>query len=190
MTIKINLYNERPRRWMPDALTVLLLVVVLLGNAGMLAYGQVLRGRVESTRADNEKVTAEIKSLESQLPVLAEREERVRKLTQQLNAIRSLAHDALRYANLLTCLAGALPDDVWLDNLSIDPRRTSVQLRGQVLGPLPLKTLAGLVESLRATGVYRDVEIQSATRSKDDLFTFDLQARYDPQKAAQGGLNP
>lgn len=182
MTIKIpdvNLRQRDPSRWwIPDTLTVALVVLVLLGNAGMVAYGQVLRAHVRERQAQVARTEGEIRTLEQQLPVLAEREERVRKLRQQLEAIRKLSQNTLRYANLLVEIAGALPEGVWLDSLTLDPAR--LRMKGKVVAPLPLRTLSELVNQLRATRLFQRVEIQSASRSSEPGFSFELEAGYAP----------
>lgn len=185
MTIKVNIMpREKEPAFRLDPLTFVLFVTLLAGNLAMLAYGRVLSGQVAGTRSELAGVQAESRQLEEQLPVLAQREERVRKLEVQLQSIRDLRIDPVRYSHLLTLVARALPDSVWLENLAVDPARELVTVKGTVADPLPMGTLARLVANLRKGGVFDHTELKTAVR-KDRVFTFELEAHYKPQAAAK-----
>lgn len=185
MTIKVNILpREKEPAFRLDPLTFVLLVALLAGNLAMIAYARVLSRQVTGTRTELTGVEAQSRRLEEQLPVLAQREERVRKLEVQLQSIRDLRIDPVRYSHLLTLIARALPDSVWLESLAVDPSHELVTVRGTVADPLPMGTLARLVAELRRGGVFDHTELKTAVR-KDRVFTFELEAHYKPQAAAK-----
>lgn len=185
MTIQVNILpREKARWWHFDPLTVVLTLVLVVGNLAMLGYGRTLSLRVVDEREQLTRLEAESRSLEQQLPVLTQREERIRKLESQIQAIKSLKDDPLRYAHLLTQVALVLPAGVWLERLSIEPSRETVALSGTVADPLPMGTLARLVEDLRKSGYFDRTELKTATR-KDQAFSFQLEAHYKPDVAAR-----
>lgn len=185
VTIKVNILpKEKERPWALDPLTVVLLLALIVGNLGMAAYGKVLSGRVADSAKELARLEGQAHELEEQLPVLAEREQRVRKLETQIASLKSLKDDPVRYAHLLTLVASALPESIWLESLSIEPGKETVSLSGSVAGPLPMGTMARLVQSLRGTRVFDHTDLKTAVR-KDHVFTFQLNAHYRPDAAAK-----
>ncbi len=177
MTIKVDLLPQERERFRIDPLLMVLFLALIFGNLGMVAYGRVLSGRVTDSRGVLARTEGEARELEEKLPVLTQREERVRKLQTQIQTIKSLKDDPVRYANLLTLVADALPETIWLESLAIDPGKQTVALSGSIADPLPMGTLAGLVQKLRASGVFDHTDLKTAVR-KDHMFTFQLEAHY------------
>ncbi|MCE7874723.1 hypothetical protein DYH09_30750 [bacterium CPR1] len=185
MTIKVNIMpREKAKWWHFDPLTVVLALTLVLGNLGMVGYGRLLTQRVVDSKERLTGLEAKIRQQEEQLPVLNQREERISKLERQIQAIKSLKDDPLRYAHLLTQVALVLPASVWLERLSIEPARETVALNGTVSDPLPMGTLATLVVALRQSGYFDHTELKTAVR-KDHVFTFQLEAHYKPEVAAR-----
>jgi Tfp pilus assembly protein PilN len=185
MTIKVNILpKEKERPWSVDPLTIVLFLALLAGNLAMVAYGKVLSGRVVDSRTEVSRLEGEARKQEEMLPVLTQREERIHKLETQIVSIKSLKDDPLRYSHLLSMVAQALPESIWLENLAIEPGNQTVSLSGSVAGPLPMGTLATLVQTLRKSQVFDHTELKTAVR-QDHVFTFQLEAHYRPDAAVK-----
>lgn len=184
MTIKVNIMPREKKRPGLDPVTIVLFLALTAGSLGMLAYARMLSVRIAEARGELGRVEGEAQKLEEQLPGLAQREERIRKLESQIASIKSLKDDPLRYSRLLVMVAEALPETIWLESLAIEPGRETVSITGTVAGPLPMGTLAGLVRALRDTRVFDRTDLKTATR-KDKTFSFQLEAHYKPDAAAK-----
>lgn len=192
MTIKVDLLPTERKGFGIDPMMIVLLLVIIGVSVCFAFYSQKLDGDIEDLKGQIAEVEKEIKQIEASLPVLEERRARIRKLKEQIEMIKSLVHDPLRYANLLQEVAVLLPPNVWLTSLSIEPGSQSLQLNGtaaEVAGRLPLATVAQLMRNLNDSRYFKDASLSSTSETSVDPgdlrgFTFQLQVRYDPQAAA------
>jgi Tfp pilus assembly protein PilN len=191
MTIKVDLLPTEKKRFGLDPLVIVLFLVVVLATVGLFFYGQKLTRDIQAKRDQIAQVEAQIKEIEAQLPVLEERQMRIKKLEEQIQIIKTLQYDPLRYANLLTQVTMTLPDNVYLESLAIEPGRTAVTMSGKAAeagGNLPLGTISNLMKNMNDTEYFRDASLSSASRTSIEGgytgFSFQIEVRYDPQAAA------
>lgn len=193
MTIKVDLLPTERKGFGIDPMMILLLIVIIGFSVLFMFYSQKLDGQISDIKAEIESVDKQIKQYEAQLPVLQERRARISKLREQIEMIKSLVHDPLRYANLLQEVAVLLPPNVWLDTLSIEPGSQSVKMAGtaaEVAGRLPLATVAQLMKNLNESRYFRDASLSSTSEKGVEGteltgFSFQMQVRYDPKAAAE-----
>ena len=193
MTIKVDLLPTEKKGFGIDPMVIVMLICIIVATIGFMFYSQKLDGQIANLKTEIETVDKEIKTLEAQLPVLQERRARIAKLREQIEMIKSLVNDPLRYANLLQEVAVLLPPNVWLENLSIDPGKQSVQFDGtaaEVAGRLPLATVAQLMKNLNESRYFNESQLKStqevAIKETDARgFTFALTVGYDAKAAAE-----
>lgn len=191
MTIKVDLLPTEKKGFRIDPMVIILLLLIIAANVGFAFYGQQLTAKIETKQTEVKKVQDEKKQIEASLPVIEERRARIRKLQEQIEVIKSLVHDPVRYANLLQEVAYVLPPNVWLSNLSIEPGSNSVQMAGnaaEVQGRLPLATVAQLMKNLNESKYFSDASLASTNEANAEGhsgFSFQLTVHYDPQAAAQ-----
>lgn len=197
MTIKVDLLPTEKKRFGLDPLVIVLFLFVVLATVAMFMWSKKLENEISLKRNAIAEVEKQIKDLEAQLPVLEERQNRIRKLKEQIQIIKTLVYDPVRYANLLTQITLALPDNVYLESLTIDPSKTQVSMNGkaaEVGGTLPLATISQLMKNLNDTEYFRGASLGSATREKATnevpAFTFTIDVSYDPQAAADPTKKP
>lgn len=188
MTIKVDLlHSERRSRWRLDPLMLVLFALVLGTNVAFAFYGQRLDASIGARQDEVRQVQAEQRQVEASLPVIEERRARVARLAAQIQTVRDLVHDPVRYANLLTEVAERLPINVWLSSLTIEPGPNTIQLSGtaaEMPGHLPLATVAKLIASLNDSPCFADAGLAS-TSSGAEGFSFQLTVHYDPQAAVE-----
>lgn len=197
MTIKVDLLPTEKKRFGLDPLVIVLFLFVVLATVAMFMWSKKLENEIGIKRNEIAEVEKQIKDLEAQLPVLEERQNRIRKLKEQIQIIKTLVYDPVRYANLLTQITMALPDNVFLESLTIDPSKTQVNMNGkaaEVGGTLPLATISQLMKNLNDTEYFRGASLSSATRNKNtnDIpsFDFTIDVSYDSQAAADPNKRP
>ncbi|MCE7870133.1 hypothetical protein DYH09_07115 [bacterium CPR1] len=196
MTIKVDLLPTEKKRFGLDPLVIVLFLFVVLATVAMFMWSKNLENQISQKRNAIAEVEKQIKDLEAQLPVLEERQNRIRKLKEQIQIIKTLVYDPVRYANLLTQITMALPDNVFLESLTIDPSKTQVNMTGkaaEVGGTLPLATISLLMKNLNDTEYFRGSSLSSATREKSGdipAFAFTIDVAYDPQAAADPSKKP
>jgi len=191
MTIKVDLLPTEKKGFRIDPMVIILLLLIIAANVGFAFYGQQLTTKIEEKQAEVKRVQDEKKQIEASLPVIEERRARIHKLQEQIDVIKSLVHDPVRYANLLQEVAYVLPPNVYLSSLSIEPGSSSVSMSGsaaEVQGRLPLATVAQLMKNLNESKYFSDATLASTAQGSTDGgpgFTFQLTVHYDPQAAAQ-----
>lgn len=197
MTIKVDLLPTEKKRFGLDPLVIVLFLFVVLATVAMFMWSKKLENEISLKRNAIAEVEKQIKDLEAQLPVLEERQNRIRKLKEQIQIIKTLVYDPVRYANLLTQITMALPDNVFLESLTIDPSKTQVNMNGkaaEVGGTLPLATISQLMKNLNDTEYFRGASLSSATRDKGSegvpSFDFTIDVSYDSQAAADPTKRP
>lgn len=193
MTIKVDLLPTEKKGFGIDPAMVIMIILVIVAFTGMMVYSTSLKSQIDRQTATNEEVNQEIKQIQSQLPLIEESKKRIASLEREIKMIKSLVHDPLRYANLLQEIAILLPENVWLDDLSIVPQGNKVNFSGhaaEVVGQRkPLATIADLMRNFNDSEYFTNSTLDSTaeTAGKDgspSVFSFKLAIDYDPEKAA------
>ena len=192
MTIKVDLLPTEKKQFGIDPAMILMFMLIIGAAVAMLLYSNSLTSQIEAQKAEIEKINQEIKQIETQLPLIEETKNRIASLKREIKMIKSLVHDPLRYANLLQEVAILLPENVWLADLSIDPRSNKVEFTGsaaEVVGERkPLATIADLMRNFNDSEYFTNSTLSSTSeKSKDgqaSVFDFKLSISYDPEKAA------
>lgn len=192
MTIKVDLLPTEKKSFGIDPAMIVMFLLIIGAAAVMLLYSQKLNGMIEDEEAKIETINQEIKQIETKLPRVEEMKNRIVSLKREIKMIKSLVHDPLRYANLLQEIAIQLPENVFLDSLSIDPRARQVTIAGsaaEVAGRLPLATVAQLMRNFNDSPYFRSSTLSSTSETtippgETRAFSFSLTINYDEEKAA------
>ena len=192
MTIKVDLLPTEKKSFGIDPAMIVMFLLIIGAAALMLLYSQRLSSQIDAQEAKIEQINQEIKQIETKLPRVEEMKNRIVSLKREIKMIKSLVHDPLRYANLLQEVAILLPENVFLKDLSIDPRSRQVKISGsaaEVAGRLPLATVAQLMRNFNDSSYFRSSTLSSTSETNIDpndtrAFTFSLAINYDEEKAA------
>lgn len=190
MTIKVDLLPTEKKSFGIDPAMIVMFLLIVGAAAAMMLYSQSLKSKIEAEEQKIEAINAEIKQIETKLPRVEEMKQRISSLKREIKMIKSLVHDPLRYANLLQEVAILLPENVFLKNLSIDPRARVVKFDGEaaeVDGRLPLATIAQMMRNFNESEYFRSSTLASTTEVKIGEvrgFSFALTINYDEEKAA------
>lgn len=192
MTIKVDLLPTEKKSFGIDPAMIVMFLLIIGAAAAMLLYSQSLNSKIADEEARIEEINQEIKQIETKLPRVEEMKTRIVNLKREIKMIKSLVHDPLRYANLLQEVAILLPENVYLDSLSIDPRSRQVKISGsaaEVAGRLPLATIAQLMRNFNDSAYFRSSTLSATSETTIQpndtrAFTFSLSINYDEEKAA------
>ena len=192
MTIKVDLLPTEKKQFGIDPAMIVMFMLIIGSAVAMLLYSNSLTSKIEAQKAEIEKVNQEIKQIETQLPLIEETKNRIASLKREIKMIKSLVHDPLRYANLLQEVAILLPENVWISDLSIDPRGNKVSFSGkaaEVVGERkPLATIADMMRNFNDSEYFSNATLASTAEAgkagEPSVFTFKLTIGYDPEKAA------
>jgi hypothetical protein len=185
MTIKVDLNLEEKRRNWLDPLGIILLMLVASSALAFYAYGQTLEGQIQRLDQQRAAVDLKIKEGESIQKAIAQERQSLAELDQQLQLVRSLRLDPLKFANLMCEISRLLPPTLAINDLQIDPGPNSLSFHGVVDGPLPLASLATAMDQLNRSAYFDAANLQTATRDGNNSFSFGMTVHFDPVAAAE-----
>lgn len=185
MTIKVDLLPTEKRGFQIDPLVIVLFVFVVATSGAFYYYGQTLEQQIKKIDEQRVGVEAEIKQCETAKKAIEKEREKLAKLEQQFQLVKSLMHDPLKYANLMSEVGSLLPDSVFIDNLNIDPGPNSISFAGTAAGALPLSIVAATMKNFNESAYFDGTVLQSCTRkgTTEDVFSFSMTVHFDPNAA-------
>jgi Tfp pilus assembly protein PilN len=190
MTIKVDLLPTEKRGFTIDPLVIVLFVFVVATSGAFYYYGQTLEQQIKQIDDKRVQVEGEIKQCETAKKAIEKEREKLAKLEQQFQLVKSLMHDPLKYAHLMSEIAAVLPDSVFINDLSIDPAASTLSFSGSASGALPLSVVAATMKNINESAYFDSTQIQSVTRKgKHDeavgAFTFSMTVHFDALAATE-----
>ena len=185
MTIKVDLLPTEKRGFQIDPLVIVLFVFVVATSGAFYYYGQTLEQQIKKIDEQRVGVEAEIKQCETAKKAIEKEREKLAKLDQQFQLVKSLMHDPLKYANLMSEVGSLLPDSVYIDNLNIDPGPNTISFAGTASGALPLSIVAATMKNFNESAYFDGTVLQSCSRKggTEDVFSFSMTIHFDPNAA-------
>lgn len=181
MTIKVDLLPTEKRGFQIDPLVIVLVVFVVATSGAFYYYGQTLEQQIKKVDEDRVQVEGEIKQCETAKKAIEKEKEKLAKIDQQFQLVKSLMHDPLKYANLMSEIGALLPDTVYIDNLNIEPGGNSISFAGTAAGALPLSIIAATMKNINESAYFDGTVLQTATRKGEgkDVFSFGMTIHFD-----------
>ena len=184
MTIKVDLNLEEKRRNWLDPLGIVMLMLMAGSAVAFYAYGQTLEGQIQRLDRQCAALDLKIKEGESIQKAIAKERQSLAELDQQLNLVRSLRLDPLKFANMMCEVSRLLPPSLAISDLQIDPGPNNLSFHGVADGPFPLASLATTMDELNHSAYFDAASLQTATRDGES-FAFGMTVHFDPVAAAQ-----
>lgn len=191
MTIKVDLLDRPGRRMGFDPIIFFLVLVVVIFVIAFYIFGTTLNSKITQKQNEITEVDGKIQELEEKIPKIKELEEINKDLEAQINTIKQLVYDPIRYANLMDELALIIPQNVFIRDLKIDPTNLSMNFGGfavAVGGSPPLESISRFMRNLQKSKYFKDATLTSTRRTtykKREAFDFRINAIYDPESAAR-----
>ena len=195
MAIKVDLLPTERKKFGFDIVIAIVVLVIAVAGIGFFMFGENLR-RVELTKWTEtvNKNNDTIESLKREIPAIEELRKKNQELRAQINTVKTLRYDPLRYSNLLDEISALLPNNMWVSSIGIDPTKNLVQLTGVAVeqpGVRPLESISGFMKSLNIDrSSFISATIASTTRGTQSVgkstytsYSWSIDAVYDPAKA-------
>jgi Tfp pilus assembly protein PilN len=185
MTIKVDLLPTEKRGFQIDPLVIVLFVFVVATSGAFYYYGQTLEQQIKKIDEERVVVEGEIKRCETAKKAIEMEKQKLDKLNQQFQLVKSLMHDPLKYANLMSEIGALLPDTVYIDNLNIEPGANNITFQGTAAGALPLSIIAATMKNLNESAYFDGTTLQSASRKGEgkEIFGFGMTIHFNPLAA-------
>jgi Tfp pilus assembly protein PilN len=206
MAIKVDLLPTERKRFGFDPVIAILIVLIALAVVVFYYFGVKLEKDIADKRAQITKVDQDIVSLQSQLPIIEKLKKENQELENQINTVKSLRYDPIRYSNLLDEVSSLLPNNMWLSSLSIEPGQSKVSMSGTAAampGIKPLESISGFMKSVQRSKYFKDASLSSTSKGTVTIngvtytsYSFGIDMTYDPKAAEQvesgsaGASNP
>jgi Tfp pilus assembly protein PilN len=188
-TIKVDLLPTEKKRFGIDPVMIFLVLIIIIFSVGFFVYGKTLEGQIAKKEEDVKKIDVEIQEIKQKLPGIQKMKDENAKLEAQIQTIKGLKNDPVRYANLLWELTEILPDNTWVTSISIDPNAQDVSISGSAVeeaNKRPLETIAELMRNFQNSRYYRDATLGATSENSTPegvAFSFSIDSHYDPDSA-------
>ena len=155
--------------------------VITFGIIGLLYFTQAQT--LEQKQQNLQERRARKQALDEVLKTLAELEKAKNELDKKVKLIedlRSKQHDSVK---MMDALCDALPDWVWLTNLTFSSRSLSITGRA-----LSNNLISDLINNLKGTGSFYNVEFPGSSRTtqgNQEIFNFRVTCKYRDKDAVK-----
>ncbi|MBM3465897.1 MAG: hypothetical protein FJX76_27725 [Armatimonadetes bacterium] len=190
MTIKVDLLPSEKKGFGIDPVMIFLVLIIILFTAGFFVYGKSLETNIARKEEDVRQIDVKIQDVRSKLPGIQKMKDENAKIEAQITTIKGLKNDPVRYANLLWELAEALPSNIFVANINVEPAQQSVVFSGSSVttGTMkPLESIALMMRNLQTSRYFKDATLSAVTQSKgsDGVvgFNFQIETHYDQDAA-------
>lgn len=191
MTIKVDLLDRPGRRMGFDPVILFMGLIVVIFVIGFYVYGNSLEQKINEKKKEIEEVNEKIRSLEDKIPKIKELEDINKDLEAQINVIKQLVYDPIRYANLLDEIALIMPRSMFIQNLSIEPTNTTILINGlavEIGGDKPLDTIARFMEKINNSKYFKPATLTNTSKTsfmEKTAYSFQIQVPYDHDAAVR-----
>jgi Tfp pilus assembly protein PilN len=197
MAIKVDLLPTERKKFGFDPVIAILIVLIAASVVVFYYVGVKFDADIEAKKGEIAKIEANIQDIKHKLPKIKELKQENAELEKQINTVKSLRYDPIRYSNLLDEISSLLPRNIWVSNITIEPGQTKVSMSGtaaEVPGVRPLESIAGFMKNAQKSRYFRGCSLASTSRGKANIngvqynsFSFSVDLTYDPKAAEQTG---
>ncbi len=195
MSLKVDLRSKEERRGLSiDYGWIFVIIAIIVAFVAFYLYGL----QLENTRAQKE---AELKNWQDKVAGFSGIQEKLQSLKTdigsiqaKINDLHALRYDPFKYSILLVRLSQALPSNIWLGNLSVEP--THITFSGTSMdqpGHPPLASIAQLIMNLQndKDHYFSNIILQGTNGSeKGKEWTFNLETDYNISLTGQAAASP
>jgi Tfp pilus assembly protein PilN len=160
--------------------------IITVGIIGLLYFTQAQT--IEQKQQHLQERRARKKALDEVLKTLAELEKANNMLDKKVKLISDLKSKQQDSVKMMDALCDALPDWVWLTNLTFSNRSLSITGRS-----LSNNLISDLINNLKGTGSFYDVQFPGSNRTiqgNQEIFNFRVTSKYRDKDAVKKSETP
>ena len=195
MAIKVDLLPTERKKFGFDPVIAILIVLIAASVVVFYYVGVKFEADIETKKTEIAKIEADIQDIKHKLPKIKELKKENEDLEKQINTVKSLRYDPIRYSNLLDEISYLLPKNMWVSSISIEPNQAKVTLAGTAAalpGIRPLESIGGFMKSVQKSRFFRGASLSNTSRGKVTVgeneytsYSFGIDMTYDPKAAEE-----
>jgi len=192
--IKIDLGEKQGRRMGIDPVSIFLVIIVIIFTGGFYFYGTTLQTKIDAKQAEISDLETKIQGLYEKIPKIKNIQEENKELEAQINTIKQLVYDPVRYANMLDEIALVIPNNIYLKSMSIEPAKETIKITGLAVyleGYPPLESISEFIKNIQKSKYFKEANLQNTTRqgqgnsAQQVIYTFNIDIKYNPDAAVR-----
>lgn len=191
-TMKVDLLEKPGRKMGFDPIVIFLVLVIVVFVVFFIFWGKHYDERIDAKKQEISEIDKKIRDLEGKIPEIQRQEKENQELEAQINAIKQLVYDPIRYRNLLDEIALVMPKNIFINNLNIEPGNRTISFSGvsvEVGGDAPLNSISVFMQNIEKSPLFEgapNMPGTSRTTFEDrTAYGFQMDARYNPDNAAK-----
>ena len=195
MAIKVDLLPTERKKFGFDPVIAILIVLIAASVVVFYYVGVKFEADIQAKKDEIGKIEANIQDIKHKLPKIKELKKENEDLEKQINTVKSLRYDPIRYSNLLDEISFLLPKNMWVASITIEPGQTKVSISGTAAAlPVirPVESIGGFMKNVQKSRYFRGASLSSTSRGKTSIagtsytsYSFGIDMTYDAKAAEE-----
>lgn len=193
MAMKLDLLPTERKKFGFDIVIALMFVLIAISGIGFYLYGNKLKEDAEAKKLEVAGIQKKIEDEKKDLGDIDSLRAKLKDLQANIDTVKTLKLDPVRYSNLLDELSSLLPNNMWVSNIAIDTQKNTLTLTGVAAeqpGVRPVESISGFMKSVSRSKYFKRSVISSTTRgtvevgdNKYTSYSWNIELEYDKDKA-------
>ena len=193
MAMKLDLLPTERKKFGFDIVIALMFVLIAISGIGFYLYGNKLKEDAEAKKLEVAGIQKKIEDEKKDLGDIDSLRAKLKDLQANIDTVKTLKLDPVRYSNLLDELSSLLPNNMWVSNIAIDTQKNTLTLTGVAAeqpGVRPVESISGFMKSVSRSKYFKRSVISSTTRGTVDVgdnkytsYSWNIELEYDKDKA-------
>lgn len=193
MAMKLDLLPTERKKFGFDIVIALMFVLIAISGIGFYLYGNKLKEDAEAKKLEVAGIQKKIEDEKKDLGDIDSLRSKLKDLQANIDTVKTLKLDPVRYSNLLDELSSLLPNNMWVSNIAIDTQKNTLTLTGVAAeqpGVRPVESISGFMKSVSRSKYFKRSVISSTTRgtvevgdNKYTSYSWNIELEYDKDKA-------
>ena len=148
MAMKLDLLPTERKKFGFDIVIALMFVLIAISGIGFYLYGNKLKEDAEAKKLEVAGIQKKIEDEKKDLGDIDSLRAKLKDLQANIDTVKTLKLDPVRYSNLLDELSSLLPNNMWVSNIAIDTQKNTLTLTGVAAeqpGVRPVESISGLI---------------------------------------------
>ena len=128
MAIKVDLLPTERKKFGFDIVIALMILLIAASAVGCVWWGNKLEEKASNKQKEVQTLQAQLKEAEAGLGNITGLRKKVSDLKANINTVKTLKLDPVRYSNLLDELSSLLPNNMWVSSISVDTQRHTLTM--------------------------------------------------------------
>ena len=191
--MKLDLLPTERKKFGFDIVIALMFVLIAISGIGFYLYGNKLKEDAEAKKLEVAGIQKKIEDEKKDLGDIDSLRAKLKDLQANIDTVKTLKLDPVRYSNLLDELSSLLPNNMWVSNIAIDTQKNTLTLTGVAAeqpGVRPVESISGFMKSVSRSKYFKRSVISSTTRgtvevgdNKYTSYSWNIELEYDKDKA-------